>query len=126
MFPNCGYGRSVWAATLRRALASHNSPQGAAFNADGTTTSTAVAGACFRILRVDGTPIVADVAGVDAAAAGKVVAQLEHIAEWELLRVLGDHPSNLRDAVRSAYLDGESDGPRSYAATAWVVKGKVV
>ncbi len=34
--------------------------------------------------------------------------------------------SNLRDAVRSAYLDGESDGPRSYAATAWVVKGKVV
>ncbi len=32
----------------------------------------------------------------------------------------------LRDAVRSAYLDGESNGPRSYAATAWVVKGKVV
>ncbi len=62
-------------------------------NADGTTTSTAVAGACFRILRADGTPIVADVAGVDAAAAGKVVAQLEHIAQWELLRGLGDHPS---------------------------------
>lgn len=25
----------------------------------------------------------------------------------------------LRDAVRSAYLDGEGDGARSYAATAW-------
>jgi ubiquinone/menaquinone biosynthesis C-methylase UbiE len=31
----------------------------------------------------------------------------------------------LREAVRLAYLDGEADGPRSYAATAWVVKGTV-
>jgi SAM-dependent methyltransferase len=31
----------------------------------------------------------------------------------------------LRETVRLAYLDGESDGPRSYAATAWVVKGRV-
>ena len=31
----------------------------------------------------------------------------------------------LREAVALAYLDGEHDGPRSYAATAWVVKGKV-
>jgi len=31
----------------------------------------------------------------------------------------------LRDKVRAAYVDGEADGPRSYAATAWVVKGKV-
>jgi SAM-dependent methyltransferase len=31
----------------------------------------------------------------------------------------------LRDIVRFAYLDGEDDGPRSYAATAWVVKGIV-
>ncbi|MEF8734850.1 MAG: class I SAM-dependent methyltransferase [Candidatus Accumulibacter meliphilus] len=31
----------------------------------------------------------------------------------------------LRDMVKLAYLDGEVDGPRSYAATAWVVKGKV-
>jgi SAM-dependent methyltransferase len=37
----------------------------------------------------------------------------------------GAAKSKLRDAVRSAYLDGEADGPRSYAATAWVVKGKV-
>lgn len=29
----------------------------------------------------------------------------------------------LRDAVRKAYLDGEPDGPRSYAALAWAVKG---
>ncbi len=31
----------------------------------------------------------------------------------------------LRDMVRLAYLDGEADGARSYAATAWVVKGRV-
>jgi ubiquinone/menaquinone biosynthesis C-methylase UbiE len=31
----------------------------------------------------------------------------------------------LRDIVRLAYLDGEGDGPRSYAATAWVAKGRV-
>jgi len=31
----------------------------------------------------------------------------------------------LRDVVRAAYLDGERDGPRSYAATAWGVKGTV-
>lgn len=31
----------------------------------------------------------------------------------------------LRDAVRSAYLDGDADGPRSYLAVAWAVKGIV-
>ncbi|MBL8706556.1 MAG: class I SAM-dependent methyltransferase [Rhodospirillales bacterium] len=30
---------------------------------------------------------------------------------------------SIRQAVRLAYLDGEADGPRSYAATAWAVKG---
>lgn len=29
----------------------------------------------------------------------------------------------LRDAVQAAYLDGDEDGPRSYAALAWAVKG---
>jgi SAM-dependent methyltransferase len=33
--------------------------------------------------------------------------------------------AKLRDAVRLAYIDGEPDGPRSYASTAWVVKGRV-
>jgi SAM-dependent methyltransferase len=33
--------------------------------------------------------------------------------------------AKLRDAVKAAYLDGDPDGPRSYAATAWAVKGKV-
>jgi SAM-dependent methyltransferase len=37
----------------------------------------------------------------------------------------GDARSKLREAVYLAYLDGEADGPRSYAATAWVVKGTV-
>jgi hypothetical protein len=32
--------------------------------------------------------------------------------------------SKLRGMVELAYLDGEADGERSYAATAWVVKGK--
>lgn len=32
----------------------------------------------------------------------------------------------LREAVREAYLAGEADGPRSYAAIAWAVAGKVV
>jgi SAM-dependent methyltransferase len=31
--------------------------------------------------------------------------------------------ARLRDAVRAAYLDGDEDGPRSYAALAWAVKG---
>jgi len=31
--------------------------------------------------------------------------------------------ARLRDAVRLAYVDGEPDGPRSYAAFAWAVKG---
>ncbi|MGE3267396.1 MAG: class I SAM-dependent methyltransferase [Chloroflexota bacterium] len=31
----------------------------------------------------------------------------------------------LREALRLAYLDGEPDGARSYAATSWVVKGTV-
>lgn len=30
----------------------------------------------------------------------------------------------LREALRLAYLDGETDGPRSYAALAWAVKGR--
>jgi len=33
--------------------------------------------------------------------------------------------ARLRDAVRSAYLDGEPNGSRSYAALAWAVKGRV-
>jgi SAM-dependent methyltransferase len=36
-----------------------------------------------------------------------------------------DAKAKLRDMVELAYLDGEMDGPRSYAATAWVVKGTV-
>lgn len=31
----------------------------------------------------------------------------------------------LREAVRAAYLGGDGDGPRSFAAIAWAVKGKV-
>jgi len=36
-----------------------------------------------------------------------------------------DARARLREGVERAYLDGEADGARSYAATAWVVKGKV-
>ena len=34
-----------------------------------------------------------------------------------------DERSRLEHAVQAAYLDGEPDGPRSYAAVAWAVKG---
>jgi SAM-dependent methyltransferase len=34
-----------------------------------------------------------------------------------------DERTRLESAVRAAYLDGEPDGPRSYAALAWAVKG---
>lgn len=44
----------------------------------------------------------------------------------EYVATLGDaERTRLRDAVRLAYIDGEPDGPRSYAATAWAVKGIV-
>lgn len=33
--------------------------------------------------------------------------------------------ARLKEAVRLAYVDGEAEGPRSYAALAWAVKGVV-
>jgi len=42
----------------------------------------------------------------------------------EYIATLGaDERQRLRDAVRRAYLDGEPDGARSYAAIAWAVAG---
>lgn len=42
----------------------------------------------------------------------------------QYLGTLGDTERvRLRDAVRLAYLDGEPDGPRSFGAVAWAVKG---
>ena len=42
----------------------------------------------------------------------------------EYVRTLrDDQRARLEDAVRAAYLDGDGDGPRSYAALAWAVKG---
>jgi ubiquinone/menaquinone biosynthesis C-methylase UbiE len=46
------------------------------------------------------------------------------IAEY-VTALEGEAKARLREAVRLAYLDGEDDGPRSYAATAWVVRGEV-
>ncbi len=44
----------------------------------------------------------------------------------QIMAELDDAERNrVRDAVREAYLDGEPDGPRSYAATAWAVAGTV-
>lgn len=44
----------------------------------------------------------------------------------EYVRTLGEaERSSLQAAVQAAYLDGESDGPRSYAALAWAVCGTV-
>ncbi len=42
----------------------------------------------------------------------------------EYVATLGDaERTRLREALRLAYIDGEADGPRSYAALAWAVKG---
>lgn len=42
----------------------------------------------------------------------------------EYVATLGDaERARLRDAVRAAYVDGEPDGPRSFGAVAWAVKG---
>ncbi len=46
------------------------------------------------------------------------------IAEY-VTALEGEAKARLREAVRLSYLDGEDDGPRSYAATAWVVRGRV-
>lgn len=44
----------------------------------------------------------------------------------EYVRTLApDEKHRLEAAVRDAYLDGDPDGPRSYAALAWAVKGTV-
>ncbi len=59
-----------------------------------------VNGPCLRILRADGTPVAGDVSGLDEGAADKVVARLEHVARWEMLRSLSDTGSALRNAVR--------------------------
>src|SRR5262245_25390352 len=53
-----------------------------------------------------------------APAEGKEGPVAEYVAD------LGaEATARLRDTVKLAYLDGEVDGPRSYAATAWVVRG---
>jgi len=51
-------------------------------------------------------------------ALGKDGPQAEYVA------TLSDaEKTRFRDALRLAYVDGEPDGPRSYAALAWAVKG---
>lgn len=52
-----------------------------------------------RLARVDGTPVVGDIRDAAAAGAHLVVSRLEHLAAWELIRALGDHPSPLDGAV---------------------------
>jgi SAM-dependent methyltransferase len=51
---------------------------------------------------------------------GKDGPQAEYVATLG-----GAERDRLRNAVRLAYVDGEPDGPRSYAALAWAVKGVV-
>jgi len=44
----------------------------------------------------------------------------------EYVATLGDQRRTaLREALRAAYVGGDPDGPRSYAATSWVAKGTV-
>ena len=55
-----------------------------------------------QITRTDGSPIAGPITGVAAGGEGParlVAARLEHVARWEQVRLLGDHPSALADAV---------------------------
>ena len=52
-----------------------------------------------RISRADGTAVVGDVTQADGAGARLVASRLEHVAGWELIRALGDHPSPLAGLV---------------------------
>lgn len=42
-----------------------------------------------------------------------------------IAQLSAEEVDRLREQVRRAYLDGEADGPRSYAASAWAVRGTV-
>ena len=42
-----------------------------------------------------------------------------------VVKLAAEKRAVLKDAVRRAYLDGEADGPRSFVAIAWAVKGRV-
>ena len=75
------------------------------------TPVRASSGPVFRILRTDGTPLVADQPGLGVSSARAVVAHLEHIARWEQLKALGGHPSRLRDAVRLELFETRSSDP---------------
>ena len=75
------------------------------------TPVRAASGPVFRILRTDGTPLVADQPGLGVSSARAVVAHLEHIARWEQLKALGGHPSGLRDAVRLELFETRSSEP---------------
>lgn len=52
-----------------------------------------------RIARADGTAVVGDIPEASGAGARLAVSRLEHIAGWELVRALGDHPSPLAGLV---------------------------
>jgi ubiquinone/menaquinone biosynthesis C-methylase UbiE len=52
--------------------------------------------------------------------AGKEGPGAEYVATLD-----ADRRARLQEALKAAYLDGEADGPRSYAALAWAVKGTV-
>jgi hypothetical protein len=64
-----------------------------------------------RIARQDGTAVTTDTAVSDEDGARLVVARLEHIARWEQVRALGDHPSPLRGAVTIEVFEA-ADGER--------------
>lgn len=69
-----------------------------------------------QITRADGSPIAGPVEKVGAPGEGPartVAARLEHVARWEQVRLLGDHPSALADAVSLAiYAADDATTPR--------------
>ncbi len=49
---------------------------------------------------------------------------LDGPATGYIVKLAADTRTVLKDAVRRAYLDGEDDGPRSFVAVAWAIKGR--
>jgi hypothetical protein len=89
------------------AAGSGGSPSAAVRIVDDTTASPGAlrlrlsvpAAGTARIARADGNPVVGDVEDAAGPGARLVVSRLEHVAGWELIRALGDHPSPLADLV---------------------------
>ncbi len=89
-------------AARRRRTSGSSTPSTALGRAPAPAGRRPGAGHRRRSRRADGSPVASRLSGVgvaDGAGAASSSARLEHVARWEQVRALGDHPSPLADAV---------------------------